>query len=115
MCVCVLFLLVFLHVGLGTATDEAPLWVAIFFCGFFSFFVSFCGRLVQVFRARTPLEAIDLVSRLLEYTPSARISPLTACAHPFFDELRDPHTRLPSGRELPPLFNFTEHGNRSCW
>jgi hypothetical protein len=31
---------------------------------------------VQVFRARTSPEAIDLVSRLLEYTPSARITPL---------------------------------------
>lgn len=62
----------------------------------------------KVFRARTSPEAIDLVSRLLEYTPSARISPLQACAHNFFDELREPNTKLPSGRELPPLFNFTE-------
>jgi hypothetical protein len=31
---------------------------------------------LQVFRARTSPEAIDLVSRLLEYTPSARITPL---------------------------------------
>lgn len=65
---------------------------------------------VQVFRARTPPEAIDLVSRLLEYTPSSRISPLQACAHTFFDELREPNTRLPNGRALPPLFNFTESG-----
>lgn len=64
----------------------------------------------QVFRARTPPEAIELVSRLLEYTPSSRISPLEACAQSFFDELRDPNTRLPNGRSLPPLFNFTEHG-----
>uniref|UniRef100_A0A1B6E4X9 Protein kinase domain-containing protein n=1 Tax=Clastoptera arizonana TaxID=38151 RepID=A0A1B6E4X9_9HEMI len=62
----------------------------------------------KVFRARTPPEAIDLVSRLLEYTPSSRISPLQACAHTFFDELREPNTRLPNGRALPPLFNFTE-------
>ncbi|RWS30359.1 glycogen synthase kinase-3 beta-like isoform X1, partial [Leptotrombidium deliense] len=62
----------------------------------------------KVFRARTSAEAIDLVSRLLEYTPSARITPLQACAHAFFDELRDPNTRLPNGRELPPLFNFTD-------
>lgn len=61
----------------------------------------------KVFRPRTPPEAIQLVSRLLEYTPSARIQPMEACAHAFFDELRDPATRLPSGRELPPLFNFT--------
>ncbi|XP_064650492.1 glycogen synthase kinase-3 beta-like isoform X2 [Lineus longissimus] len=63
---------------------------------------------VGVFRPRTPQEAINLVGRLLEYTPSSRISPLEACAHNFFDELRDPNTRLPNGRELPPLFNFTE-------
>ncbi|XP_065159159.1 glycogen synthase kinase-3 beta isoform X4 [Atheta coriaria] len=62
----------------------------------------------QVFRARTPPEAIELVARLLEYTPSSRISPLQACAHPFFNELREKNTRLPNGLELPPLFNFTE-------
>lgn len=67
-------------------------------------------HLLQVFRARTPPEAIELVARLLEYTPSSRISPLQACAHPFFNELREPITRLPDGKELPPLFNFTEHG-----
>ncbi|XP_064616614.1 glycogen synthase kinase-3 beta-like isoform X2 [Liolophura sinensis] len=61
----------------------------------------------KVFRPRTPPEAIQLVSRLLEYTPVARISPLEACAHPFFDELREASTRLPNARELPPLFNFT--------
>ncbi|URD96423.1 shaggy-related protein kinase [Musa troglodytarum] len=32
---------------------------------------------------------------------------LEACAHPFFDELRDPNTRLLNGQPLPPLFNFT--------
>lgn len=62
----------------------------------------------QVFRARTPPEAMDLVSRLLEYTPPLRITPLAACAHQFFNELRDQGTLLPNGRELPPLFNFTE-------
>jgi len=62
----------------------------------------------KVFRARTSPEAIDLVSRLLEYTPSARISPLQACAHSFFDELRESGSKLPNGRDLPQLFNFTE-------
>jgi glycogen synthase kinase 3 beta len=61
----------------------------------------------KVFRPRTPSEAIELVSLLLEYTPSRRIEPLEACAHVFFDELREPNTRLPNGRELPPLFNFS--------
>ncbi|CAJ0964646.1 unnamed protein product [Ranitomeya imitator] len=62
---------------------------------------------LQVFRARTPPEAIALCSRLLEYTPTARLTPLDACAHSFFDELRDPNLKLPNGRELPALFNFT--------
>ena len=66
---------------------------------------------LQVFRPRTPAEAIDLVSRLLEYTPSNRITAIEACAHPFFDELRQPSTKMPNGRELPLLFNFTSQGN----
>nr|DBA34621.1 TPA: hypothetical protein GDO54_002167 [Pyxicephalus adspersus] len=61
----------------------------------------------KVFRARTPPEAIALCSRLLEYTPTARLTPLDACAHSFFDELRDPNPKLPNGRDFPALFNFT--------
>lgn len=61
----------------------------------------------KVFRPRTPPEAIALCSRLLEYTPTARLTPLEACAHSFFDELRDPNVKLPNGREKPALFNFT--------
>ena len=60
----------------------------------------------KVFRNRAPPEAIDLVSKLLRYAPLKRLSPLEACAHPFFDELRDPAQRLPSGAPLsfiPPL------------
>ncbi|XP_068156215.1 putative glycogen synthase kinase-3 homolog [Drosophila tropicalis] len=64
----------------------------------------------KVFRIRTPAEAIDLVSKLLVYSPNLRVSPMMGCAHPFFDELRqDPHQLLPNGRSLPPLFNFSDH------
>ncbi|VDN26431.1 unnamed protein product [Gongylonema pulchrum] len=62
----------------------------------------------RVFRPRTPPEAVDLVSRLLEYTPSARLSPLQACAHAFFDELRHPDCKLPNGRPVPPIFDFSD-------
>ncbi|MCJ8732833.1 hypothetical protein PDJAM_G00215850 [Pangasius djambal] len=61
----------------------------------------------KVLRPRTPPEAIALCSRLLEYTPTARLTPLEACANSFFDELRDPNIKLPNGREKPSLFNFT--------
>jgi serine/threonine protein kinase len=63
----------------------------------------------KVFRPRTPPEAIHLASKLLEYTPSSRITPLEACAHAFFDELREPNNKLPNGHDLPPLFNLTAH------
>eukprot|EP00794_Sanderia_malayensis_P011349 gene11349-12533_t len=61
----------------------------------------------KVFRAKIPQEAISLTGRLLEYTPTSRVPPLEACSFPFFDELRDPSIRLPNGRDLPSLFNFT--------
>ncbi|KAE8686696.1 Shaggy-related protein kinase eta [Hibiscus syriacus] len=62
----------------------------------------------KVFHKRMPPEAIDLASRLLQYSPSLRYTALEACAHPFFDELREPNARLPNGRPLPPLFNFKQ-------
>ncbi|PIN04167.1 Glycogen synthase kinase-3 [Handroanthus impetiginosus] len=62
----------------------------------------------KVFHKRMPPEAIDLASRLLQYSPNLRCTALEACAHPFFDELREPNTRLPNGRPLPPLFNFKQ-------
>ncbi|XP_018682279.2 shaggy-related protein kinase theta-like isoform X3 [Musa acuminata AAA Group] len=61
----------------------------------------------KLFHKWIPPEAVDLVSRLLQYSPNLRFTSLEACAHPFFDELRDPNTRLPNGNPLPPLFSFT--------
>ncbi|KAI9121059.1 hypothetical protein K1719_008092 [Acacia pycnantha] len=60
----------------------------------------------KIFDKRMPPEAIDFVSRLLQYSPSLRCTALEACAHPFFDELREPNARLSNGRPLPVLFNF---------
>lgn len=70
----------------------------------------------KVFR-KADQNAIDLISRLLEYTPTERLSAIDAMVQPFFDELRDPNTRLPDSRhpngqvkDLPPLFDFSRHG-----
>lgn len=70
----------------------------------------------KVFR-KADSNAIELISRLLEYTPTERLSAIDAMVHPFFDELRDPSTRLPDSRhtngpvkDLPVLFDFTRHG-----
>lgn len=42
----------------------------------------------KVFRNKAPPQAVDLVSRFLQYDPTARLEPFDALAHPFFDELR---------------------------
>ncbi|ORY01700.1 glycogen synthase kinase 3 [Basidiobolus meristosporus CBS 931.73] len=62
----------------------------------------------RVFRSQNPpAEALDLISKVLDYTPTKRLTALEAMAHPFFDELRQPGTRMSKDRSLPPLFNFT--------
>jgi hypothetical protein len=33
--------------------------------------------------------------------------------HPFFDEIRKPDTKLSNGKDLPPLFNFTQLGKKN--
>lgn len=70
----------------------------------------------KVFR-KADANALDLIARLLEYTPTERLAAVDAMVHPFFDELRDPNTKLPDSRhqtgtlrDLPPLFNFSRHG-----
>lgn len=75
----------------------------------------------KVFR-QADANAIDLIARLLEYTPTERQSAIDAMVHPFFDELRDPSTKLPDSRhgsgqlrDLPALFDFSRHGTCICW
>jgi glycogen synthase kinase 3 beta len=70
----------------------------------------------KVFR-KADTNAIELISCLLEYTPTERLSAIDAMVHPFFDELRDPSTRFPDSRhpngpvkDLPTLFDFSRHG-----
>ncbi|GBF91724.1 shaggy-related kinase epsilon [Raphidocelis subcapitata] len=60
----------------------------------------------KVFSKRLPPDAVDLVSRLLQYAPNKRYAAHEAMCHPFFDELRDPATRLPNGKPLPQLFDW---------
>lgn len=73
----------------------------------------------KVFR-KADGNAIDLIAKLLEYTPTERLGAIDAMVHPFFDELRDPSTKFPDSRhqtgqlkDLPPLFDFTRHGKDS--
>ncbi|PVV01898.1 hypothetical protein BB560_003663, partial [Smittium megazygosporum] len=61
----------------------------------------------KIFRGRASPSAIDILQKLLEYTPSMRLSAIEAMAHPFFDELRQPGAVLHNGQPFPQLFDFT--------
>ncbi|KAI0282621.1 hypothetical protein BC826DRAFT_921747, partial [Russula brevipes] len=63
----------------------------------------------QVLRPRTAPEAIDLVSKLLEYTQEVRLSAVEVMVYPFFDELQAERAMMP--KEFLPLFNFTREGS----
>ena len=53
--------------------------------------------------------SVDLITKLLQYDPKRRITPMDALAHPFFDELRIPNVKLPNGKPLPShLFIFSD-------
>src|SRR5699024_1481332 len=75
----------------------------------FDFPQVYCQPLQSLFPVNTPTDALDLITSLFQYDPAQRIAPLRACAHQFFDELREPGKKWLNGRELPPLFDFTEH------
>ena len=64
----------------------------------------------QVFHSGTPESALNLIGRTLTYEPNNRLTAIGCCADPFFDDLRNPNTRLPNGNPLPPLFNFSPEG-----
>jgi glycogen synthase kinase 3 beta len=38
------------------------------------------------------------------------MSAIESMCHPFFDELREPGAKMPNGKDLPDLFNFTAEG-----
>ncbi len=50
---------------------------------------------------------LHLIDRILTYRPKDRYTAWQVCAHPFFNVLRLPQTRLPNGNPLPPLFDFS--------
>merc|ERR1719487_209844 len=64
----------------------------------------------SVFKPQTPAEAIDIVDKMLVYKPKERILSIDICAHPFFNDLRNPATVLPDGLGSPipaSMFEFT--------
>ena len=61
----------------------------------------------KVFRNRADASAVDLVTKILQYSPTKRLTPLQALLHPFFDEIKVNGAKLPNGKDLPIIFNFS--------
>ena len=55
----------------------------------------------SIFKPTIPPETVDLVGNLLSYVPNLRCKAIEACGHPFFDDFRNPATRMPDGTPLP--------------
>ena len=62
----------------------------------------------KVFGTKTARDLVDFVASILVYAPQLRPNAYQALMHPFFDQLRDPNTRLPNGDEMPVMFNWTQ-------
>merc|ERR550534_1195922 len=51
--------------------------------------------------------AQDLIKSMLVFQPDERLDSFDALGHDFFATLRTNNARLPNGKRLPPLFNFS--------
>uniref|UniRef100_A0A7S1RSD5 Protein kinase domain-containing protein n=1 Tax=Alexandrium catenella TaxID=2925 RepID=A0A7S1RSD5_ALECA len=62
----------------------------------------------KVLGKRTTTEAIDWISKLLQYNPKTRPTGLEACMHVLFDDLRDQGARICGSKPMPEtLFWFS--------
>lgn len=64
--------------------------------------------LKEIFRSRADEVALDLITKILVYTPTKRLKLTHILLHPWFDQLRIKTTKLPNGSPLPDLLNFTK-------
>jgi serine/threonine protein kinase len=66
--------------------------------------------LTQLLKSKDPL-LIDLVTRVLQYSPQRRLTPAAALQHEYFDELREEgrHQELLFKlKAVPELFDFSQ-------
>ena len=40
-------------------------------------------------KSKTDVMLVDLISKVMEYSPFKRLTPFEAMCHPYFDDLRD--------------------------
>jgi len=60
-----------------------------------------------IFKQGTNAEVIDLVSKVLVYYPNKRLKAIEIAGHEFYNELRNPSTKIPAEYNPEKLFQFT--------
>lgn len=60
-----------------------------------------------IFKQGTNAEVIDLVSKVLVYYPNKRLKAIEVAGHEFYNELRDPNTKIPAEYDPENLFQLT--------
>lgn len=71
--------------------------------------------LSKVFKSRGQADVVDLLSKILVYIPSKRLSAIEICAHPFFNPLREEGATQLNGEPLPKsLFEFTQEEQQAA-
>ncbi len=63
---------------------------------------------MKVFKPKVDPLAIDLVSKIVVYSPNKRLSALEALAHSYFDDMREEKFVGLNSQRIPNLFNFSE-------
>jgi glycogen synthase kinase 3 beta len=64
------------------------------------------SSLHKCFKTKTSLEAIDLLEKMLQYSPKDRITAAEAMCHPFFEDLVRRTLDLPLSMALPDVCNW---------
>jgi len=64
------------------------------------------SSLSKYFKNRTTPEAIDLLEKMLQYSPKERITAAEAMCHPFFEDLVERTIDLPLSMALPDVCNW---------
>ncbi|OQR72556.1 glycogen synthase kinase-3 beta-like [Tropilaelaps mercedesae] len=61
----------------------------------------------EILEHKVEPQALILISMMVRYNPCERLDAWEALSYSFFNEVRSPRCRLPSGNPLPPLDDFT--------
>mmetsp|Transcript_1286 Transcript_1286/g.1168 ORF Transcript_1286/g.1168 Transcript_1286/m.1168 type:complete len:104 (+) Transcript_1286:182-493(+) len=67
----------------------------------------------KVFGSKVDPLAVDLISKIMVYSPQKRLKPLEILLHPYFNDIKVPNCKI-NGKPIPDLFNFYPEELATC-